>query len=231
MPPEPLSRAARQERTRAALVVAARRVFARDGFHGARLELIAREAGFSKGAVYSNFTGKAELFLAAVDLNLAALLEAEAPGPGTTPAAPPAGDDATVPPEDAAAIRGFAIATLEFIATAARHEDLTEELAVRYRRVIDAQARAVDPRRTADEGLTPEELGVLLTALDQGFALLTVGGVTAARPELLTEGLRRLLVAPAGAAGPEPDPQSLSAMTPGAAQDRLRTGVARQERG
>ena len=47
--------------------------FSRDGYHGASLEEIADTAGFSKGAVYSNFGGKAELFLAVLDHNLSTL--------------------------------------------------------------------------------------------------------------------------------------------------------------
>ena len=49
--------------TRDRLLRAARIVFARSGFHGASVEEIASEAGFSTGALYSNFTGKEDLFL------------------------------------------------------------------------------------------------------------------------------------------------------------------------
>ncbi|HEY2398404.1 MAG TPA: TetR/AcrR family transcriptional regulator [Solirubrobacteraceae bacterium] len=49
--------------TRERLLVAARSVFASHGFHGASVEEIASEAGFSTGALYSNFDGKEDLFL------------------------------------------------------------------------------------------------------------------------------------------------------------------------
>ncbi len=49
--------------TRERLLDAARTVFARNGFHGASVEEIASEAGFSTGALYSNFAGKEDLFL------------------------------------------------------------------------------------------------------------------------------------------------------------------------
>jgi AcrR family transcriptional regulator len=52
-----ISRSERKARTREELLVAARRVFLRRGFHGATLEEIADEAGYTKGAVYSNFAG------------------------------------------------------------------------------------------------------------------------------------------------------------------------------
>jgi AcrR family transcriptional regulator len=57
------SRAATRER----LLTAARSVFARSGFHGASVEEIASEAAFSTGALYSNFDGKEDLFLALME--------------------------------------------------------------------------------------------------------------------------------------------------------------------
>jgi AcrR family transcriptional regulator len=59
-----LTRVERREQTRGELLAAARQVFLRRGFHQASLEEIAEEAGYTKGAVYSNFAGKDELFLA-----------------------------------------------------------------------------------------------------------------------------------------------------------------------
>ena len=53
-----------QARTRAELIAAAREVFLARGFHAATLEEIAERAGYTKGAVYSNFAGKDDLFLA-----------------------------------------------------------------------------------------------------------------------------------------------------------------------
>jgi AcrR family transcriptional regulator len=62
-----LTRRERQEQTRELLLDAAAMVFARRGYHEASVEEIASEAGFSTGAVYSNFAGKEELFLALAD--------------------------------------------------------------------------------------------------------------------------------------------------------------------
>jgi AcrR family transcriptional regulator len=58
--------------TRERLLDAARSVFARGGFHGASVEEIASEAGFSTGALYSNFDGKEDLFLALMEREIAA---------------------------------------------------------------------------------------------------------------------------------------------------------------
>ena len=62
----------RKEETRAELVEAASRVFARRGFHGASIEQIAREAGYSTGAIYWHFEGKDDLFLAVYEAYAAA---------------------------------------------------------------------------------------------------------------------------------------------------------------
>jgi AcrR family transcriptional regulator len=62
-----LTREESKANTRERLLAAARTVFARSGFHGASVEEIASEAGFSTGALYSNFDGKQDLFLAVMD--------------------------------------------------------------------------------------------------------------------------------------------------------------------
>ncbi|MFI9272910.1 TetR/AcrR family transcriptional regulator [Kitasatospora sp. NPDC052896] len=58
-----LTRAETKARTRTLLLDAAARVFARKGFTGASVEEIAESAGFSTGALYSNFSSKEALFL------------------------------------------------------------------------------------------------------------------------------------------------------------------------
>ena len=52
------------ESNRRGVLEAARGQFLDKGFHGASLDAIAEEAGFSKGVVYSQFGSKNELFLA-----------------------------------------------------------------------------------------------------------------------------------------------------------------------
>src|SRR5467141_1701585 len=61
---ERMTQERRRQRTRDLLLDAAKDVFARRGFHGASLEEIAETAGFTRGAIYKNFTDKEELFLA-----------------------------------------------------------------------------------------------------------------------------------------------------------------------
>jgi AcrR family transcriptional regulator len=64
---EPLTPERRRAMTRQHLLEAAAMVFARDGFQGSSLDEIAATAGFTKGAVYSNFKSKDDLFLAVLD--------------------------------------------------------------------------------------------------------------------------------------------------------------------
>jgi AcrR family transcriptional regulator len=64
---EPLTPERRRAMTRSHLLEAAASVFAQQGFHGASLDDVAARAGFTKGAVYSNFKSKDDLFLALLD--------------------------------------------------------------------------------------------------------------------------------------------------------------------
>jgi AcrR family transcriptional regulator len=61
------TRAERKAETREELLEAAARVFARKGYAGASVDDIAEEAGFTVGALYSNFASKQDLFLAAFE--------------------------------------------------------------------------------------------------------------------------------------------------------------------
>src|SRR4249919_2499027 len=54
------------EDTFARLVTAAAQVFAERGYDGAGVQEIARRAGLTTGAIYSRFTGKAELLAEAI---------------------------------------------------------------------------------------------------------------------------------------------------------------------
>lgn len=62
-----LTRAESQARTRDQLVTTARELFLTHGYAATSLERVADAAGFSKGAVYSNFRNKNELCLAVLD--------------------------------------------------------------------------------------------------------------------------------------------------------------------
>lgn len=120
-------------------------MFARDGFHGANLEVIANQAGYSKGAVYSNFEGKAELFLAVMDRNLAAVQ-----GGGFDPFEPlaPAADTDHHGSEDLAELmRGLGLAMLALPGIEAADAAL---LRTGLRRLLDP-ARALEAGPVEDD--------------------------------------------------------------------------------
>src|SRR5699024_10405247 len=118
--PDPISRRDRQRQTREALLVATRAVVAEGGYPAASLERIARVPGFCEGAVYSNFDGKRALFLAVMDQSLE-LAGAGLGDPFEQPTRPASTgrDLAEQEGYSLEATHGFALATLEFIASAA----------------------------------------------------------------------------------------------------------------
>lgn len=61
--PRRLTRAERKDQTRDALLRAAASVFMRFGYARATLDLVAADAGYTKGAIYANFENKESLFL------------------------------------------------------------------------------------------------------------------------------------------------------------------------
>lgn len=67
VPVERLTPERRRQLTRDALVAAAAEVFTAKGFHAASLDEIADAAGFTRGAIYSNFGSKEELLFAVYD--------------------------------------------------------------------------------------------------------------------------------------------------------------------
>lgn len=61
---EPAVESARRQKTRDRLMDAAFDVFAEQGVHAASIEAVTERAGFTRGAFYSNFASKEELFFA-----------------------------------------------------------------------------------------------------------------------------------------------------------------------
>jgi AcrR family transcriptional regulator len=62
-----LTRAESRLETRTRLLDSASQLFARGGYEGASVDVIAESAGFSKGAFYSNFESKEAIFLELLD--------------------------------------------------------------------------------------------------------------------------------------------------------------------
>lgn len=190
-----LSRAESQARTRELLVETARELFLRDGYHATSLEKVAEAAGFSKGAVYSNFRNKDELCLAVLD----ALHAAEAE---QIVSAFHAGADGEqrLAAFNAWAQRmlgdaGWTLLEVEFAVQARRNPELRAELARRARGLHRAIAGLIE-QQEAELGvraaLPAEVLAPALLSLGIGL-----GMQRALDPELpaevLTDTIRALL--------------------------------------
>jgi AcrR family transcriptional regulator len=165
------TRAERQAHTRNQLVDAAERLFTAQGFHATSLDAVAAEAGFTKGAVYSNFASKEDLFFAVyerrVDARLAEIeaILAEAP-------TLPEGIERIIPGNRGRPERydGWMAVFFEFWAHALRHPQLRERFAAQHRRIIDLLATAMieSGRELPDD---PHKLATARYAMQLGLQL------------------------------------------------------------
>jgi AcrR family transcriptional regulator len=192
------TRRERQERTRSELLGAAARVFARRGYHAASVEEVAAEAGYTTGAVYSNFKSKEELFLALQEQELErriedyrAVGEAEASLRGLERAA--AERFAKFIREDPE----WPLLFFEFWAYGARREQLRERFREGRDRVRRVLAEGIE-RRSAEAGvelpLPAERLAVGISALVNGLAFERVIDPDRVTDELFGLLLSRLIV-------------------------------------
>jgi AcrR family transcriptional regulator len=145
MPLEPLTPERRRAMTRAHLLEAAAEVFREQGFHGATLDEVARRAGFTKGAVYSNFKSKEDLFLALFDDHLVREME------GVQEALDIPSADGRV--QQLPRVQGvlerqwsdeWTALYLEFVLYAKRNPAAREKLAARLRREFEVTCRMLD---------------------------------------------------------------------------------------
>jgi AcrR family transcriptional regulator len=162
--------------TRRRLLDAAETVFARRGFHGASVEEVAREAGATTGALYSNFAAKEDLFLTLFEETVAADVRdyAEVFAGGETP----------LEQGRAAAGRWMEILRerpdyfplfIEFWAYAIREPQLQKRFASCLAIHRTASGRLIS-ESAEGQGLSlstemAERLGLLITALGNGLAL------------------------------------------------------------
>ena len=193
-----LSRVEQVERNRATVLDAARRVFLERGYTGATVDAIAEEAGFSKGVVYSQFGGKADLFLGLLERRIAERAEENA-----RLATGYAGIDGLEALLGANARRsaeggGWSLLLIEFRVVAARDPGLNARYAALHERSVEHFAesvRAVLARGGLAPSYPPRTFAALILAVDSGSVLERAGGVDDLRPELLG-GLMAQLVEP-----------------------------------
>jgi AcrR family transcriptional regulator len=208
----PLTRTQRRQQTRARLLEAAGQVFARRGFHAATLDEVAEAAGYTKGAVYSNFATKDELFLALLDERVAAQLqqlqalyaiesseELRAALRGRTE-------------QEFAAARDFGVLMVEFSLYAMRNAAAQAALAERYRQLRGRLAELIAKRYARHQSappMPPEHLAALALATDAGLFLQFSAEPGALPWALHADAMIQLLdppaVAQADRARPHPD--------------------------
>ena len=169
----PGSRREKQEKTRARLMRSAAKLFCRRGLEQASVDEIAQDAGYTKGAFYSNFKSKEELFLAMLDERFSdkigqierALRTDEAPDEAVRHAGEDVmrllGDD----PE-------WEKLFLEFVGYAARNDEFRQELLTRCQ-AMDARLTEVYRRWSEELGLEPpvpmEDATRMVTMMSHGF--------------------------------------------------------------
>lgn len=170
-----LSRAERKRDTRERLLDSAARVFARRGFHSASVEAVAEEAGFTKGAVYSNFTGKEDLFLAMLEARFAERLEAvraAAAAPGGPGEAARRGGESFV--SMLAADPQWPVLFMEFWAYAQRNAAVRRRFAAQVRNLRRAISEIFEARADAlglELPVPAEQLAAMTFAMATGIAL------------------------------------------------------------
>jgi AcrR family transcriptional regulator len=197
------TQAERREETREQVIAAAARVFAQRGFHGTSLDAIAEEAGFSRGAVYYNFSDKEELFLELLDRRCAE----RAQDLREVFAGTPRGDvEATSRQAQLAAEHALQAMTgdhewralyLEFLAHAARDAAFRRRFAKRSAEMRSAlQEVVVDQTHSVADalGMEPEQLAIVIDGLGVGlWANHMLHGSRAVPPDLFAKALALLV--------------------------------------
>ena len=151
------------------------RVFARRGYEGARLAEVARDAGLTTGAVYSNFEGKRDLFLAALEREIArhvrevteAVEAADTPEERIAAAAEQWSGFLTRAPDR------FPL-FIEYWSHAVRDPELRPEFASRFAALRETTARLLSAEAEAagvELPLEAEQIAIAVNALTNGIAL------------------------------------------------------------
>jgi AcrR family transcriptional regulator len=171
-----LSRAERREQTRQELISAAEASFVSGGFHASSVDEVAERAGYTKGAVYSNFASKEDLFFAVYERRVEQVLTEVVPGLRQLGAERAfdqlaAGALHRRDPDD-----GWRAVFFEFWAHVVRHPELRERFAAIHARFLEPLAGAVQ-QLAADRGLAlladlnADQVAVAWYAMEVGLNL------------------------------------------------------------
>lgn len=152
---------------REALLVAAQAMFERLGYHRASVDAMAEAASLSKGAVYSQFGSKDELFLAVIERNAAVRRDAIA---RVTQSTSEVDELLRLAYRQTSESLPWQAALIEFRVHAWRDEALSRRYAELHRRTIDGMTRLIEEfheRTATDPARPPIELarvGVMVSA-------------------------------------------------------------------
>ena len=194
-------------------------VFARRGFAGASMEEIAAEAGFTRGAVYSNFADKTDLFLAVLEEREHRRVD-EVTDLFRASESPAAFFTALATTNRAReSTEQWVLLRVEFWLYAMRNPDVRPRLVERNRALIASVEQAV--RAILAEAGIPaprpvEDIAAVVQGLDEGLTLLSLLDPDRVRPGLFLDTLGMLLES-AGAL-------AASGTSPGSARPRRRRG-------
>lgn len=163
-----MTRAESQAQTRSQLIATAKQMFFTDGYHPTSLEKVADAAGYSKGAVYSNFRNKDELCTAVIDE-----IHAERMGEVLALVARPDRFDALLEwAERVIGDPGWTSMEAEFALHARRDEQLRTEFAERLRGAIEMLANGVDSADDLELAMPSREAATAMLALGIGLGLM-----------------------------------------------------------
>jgi AcrR family transcriptional regulator len=192
---EPMTAERRRQQTREYLLEAAARVFADRGFHGASLDEVAAAAGFTKGAVYSNFKNKEDLFLALIEAGYTREMSAlrETLEGSEVPAQARLGDFVSLiggeldhTPENWGALYlEFSLYAMRNAAAQERLNELEAEDIRGIAEIIEGNQAEGSPEPTAP-AMTQARI---ITALFRGLSLMRSLDPEAVGPELLKEAI------------------------------------------
>jgi AcrR family transcriptional regulator len=190
MPLEPLTADRRRQQTREHLLQAAAEVFSQRGFHAATLDEVAAAAGFTKGAVYSNFKSKEDLFLAILEDAYAREMDAlkEMMGFSDIPPEARLGDFVALISGELDRAPSMGSLYLEFYLYALRNPAVRDRMNELEQRDIDAVAEILEAQR-AQRGIEDEEpaerTARIIVALFRGINMMRIANPEAAGDELL----------------------------------------------
>ncbi len=174
-----LSRREQSEANRAKILTSARAHFERRGYHGASVDGIAEAAGFSKGAVYSQFGSKDELMLAVLEESIERRQRA------TDQLAASLGQDVHLEEvmRDAFAVSlstpAWHAALTEFRIHAWRTPELNDRYRALHQRTIDKVAATLDrvlDHRCPSDRPASQELAVAVLAANTGLVIESFAG-------------------------------------------------------